>query len=157
MKLIKLICLAGVLVLLNACRTAAPSEVSEKAAIRATVDRMFDALSDRDADVWTQIMLEDGAWFEQHIDNDWASELIVSDMNAKIRQLALSTRTIEENYWSERIFVDGPIAIFWSPYVAFEDGELIGCGVNSFQLVKVSDEWKIASIVFNQRTLLCSS
>jgi hypothetical protein len=48
----------------------------------------------------------------------------------------------DERISLETIKVDGPLAIAWTPYNFYYNGQLSHCGVNSFQLVRLNGEWK---------------
>jgi hypothetical protein len=43
--------------------------------------------------------------------------------------------------------VSGPLATVWTPYKFYFDGKLHHCGVNSFQLVRLRDGWKIQYLI----------
>src|SRR5258706_753336 len=47
----------------------------------------------------------------------------------------------------ETIKIDGPLAIAWTPYNFYFNGQFSHCGVNSFQLVRFNGEWKIQYII----------
>src|SRR5436190_1045039 len=47
--------------------------------------------------------------------------------------------------------VDGELAMVWTPYQFYVDDKFSHCGVNSFQLVKLSGEWKIQYIIDTRR------
>lgn len=50
---------------------------------------------------------------------------------------------------------DDLMANVWTPYQFFYNGALIHCGVNSFQLIKQNDTWKIFYIVDTRITKNC--
>lgn len=52
--------------------------------------------------------------------------------------------------------VDGPLAIAWTPYNFYYKGKFSHCGVNSFQLVRFSGEWKIQYLIDTRRRQGCS-
>jgi len=131
------------------------NDEKERAAIIATVDAMFEALKTRDTEAWKRLMHPGGAWFVQTIDGNGESDLTVDTTPARIEALATMDAGIDDAYASPRIDIDESIATFWAPYRATLDGELIGCGTDAFQLVKVDGEWLIANIMFTQRADDC--
>jgi hypothetical protein len=56
---------------------------------------------------------------------------------------------------SYKIQVDGSMAHAWTPYEFWRDDCFSHCGVNSFQLFKEGDEWKILSIMDTRRKEDC--
>jgi hypothetical protein len=61
----------------------------------------------------------------------------------------------EERLLDFRIQVDGRMANAWTPYEFWYNGQLSHCGVNSFQLIKESDGWKIIYLVDTRRREGC--
>ncbi|RYY54681.1 MAG: hypothetical protein EOO09_13345 [Chitinophagaceae bacterium] len=47
----------------------------------------------------------------------------------------------------EKLGVDGPLAIAWTPYEFYYKGKFSHCGYNSFQLVRSRGVWKIQYII----------
>jgi hypothetical protein len=52
------------------------------------------------------------------------------------------------------IHIDGPLATVWTPYQFYYKGKFRHCGVNSFQLVKLEEGWKIQYLI-DTRTKEC--
>jgi hypothetical protein len=55
----------------------------------------------------------------------------------------------------ETIKIDGPLAIAWTPYKFYYQGKFSHCGVNSFQLVRIHDQWKIQYLIDTRRREGC--
>ena len=53
------------------------------------------------------------------------------------------------------IKIDGPLAIVWTHYKFYFNGAFSHCGVNSFQLVKLNNEWKIQYLIDTRRRVGC--
>lgn len=53
----------------------------------------------------------------------------------------------DEQVVFESIKIDGRMANVWTPFKLYFNGKLYSCGVNSFQLVKLDNEWKIQYII----------
>jgi hypothetical protein len=62
---------------------------------------------------------------------------------------------LDEQVLSYRIQVDGAMAAAWTPYRFYRNGEFSHCGVNSFQLVKMAEGWKIVYIIDTRRKEPC--
>ena len=64
-------------------------------------------------------------------------------------------KTFEEKLLGFNIQVDGAMANAWTPYEFWFDGNFSHCGVNSFQLMKVKEDWKIIYLVDTRRREDC--
>ena len=54
---------------------------------------------------------------------------------------------LDERFTISKILVDGNMASVWVPYQFYYKGNFSHCGVNSFQLAKINNEWKIQYII----------
>ncbi|MBN7810199.1 nuclear transport factor 2 family protein [Algoriphagus sp. H41] len=62
---------------------------------------------------------------------------------------------LDERILDYQIKVDGAMASAWTPYRFYLNGNFSHCGVNSFQLVKMADGWKIVYIIDTRRKEPC--
>ena len=51
--------------------------------------------------------------------------------------------------------IDGPMAAVWTPFKLYFNGKFYSGGVNSFQLVRLNNEWKIQYILDTRRKNNC--
>ena len=58
---------------------------------------------------------------------------------------------LDERFTISKILVDGNMASVWVPYQFYYKGNFSHCGVNSFQLTKINNEWKIQYIIDTRR------
>lgn len=61
----------------------------------------------------------------------------------------------DERIQFETIKIDGPLAIVWTPYKFYFNGQFSHCGVNSFQLVRLNGQWKIQYLIDTRRKDKC--
>ena len=61
----------------------------------------------------------------------------------------------DEKITFETIKIDGTLAFVWAPYKFYYKGKFSHCGVNSFQLVKLSGHWKIQYLIDTRRKDNC--
>jgi hypothetical protein len=61
----------------------------------------------------------------------------------------------DERIQFETIRIDGPLAIVWTPYKFYYNGQFSHCGVNSFQLVRFGGQWKIQYLIDTRRKDKC--
>lgn len=62
----------------------------------------------------------------------------------------------DERISFETIKIDGPLAIVWTPYNFYFNGQFSHCGVNSFQVIRFSTGWKIQYLVDTRRRQGCT-
>lgn len=85
------------------------------------------------------------------------------NMQTKTEQVTDFGRSIsklQKNAADERIefgaiHIDGPLASVWTPYKFYFNGNFSHCGVNSFQLLRTKDGWKIIYLVDTRRKDAC--
>ncbi|MGQ0737908.1 MAG: nuclear transport factor 2 family protein [Bacteroidota bacterium] len=65
--------------------------------------------------------------------------------------------SLDERIIFETVKIDGPLAIAWTPYQFYYNGQFSHCGVNSFQLVRFNGVWKIQYIIDTRRRQGCKS
>ena len=58
---------------------------------------------------------------------------------------------LDERFTISKILVDGNMASVWVPYQFYYKGNFSHCGVNSFQLAEINNEWKIQYIIDTRR------
>ena len=62
---------------------------------------------------------------------------------------------LDERFTISKILVDGNMASVWVPYQFYYKGNFSHCGVNSFQLAKINNDWKIQYIIDTRRKDNC--
>ena len=62
---------------------------------------------------------------------------------------------LDEIFTISKVLVDGNMASVWVPYQFYYKGNFSHCGVNSFQLTKLNNEWKIQYIIDTRRKENC--
>lgn len=88
------------------------------------------------------------------------SERIISVIDESLGDFSISVGTqpkgaLDEQIVFDIIRIDGPLAIVWTPYQFYYKGKFSHCGVNSFQLVKINNEWKIQYLIDTRRIAGC--
>ena len=65
-----------------------------------------------------------------------------------------------EGRWDEQVYdldidVDGDMASAWVPYTFYFDGVVRHCGINSIELLRDADGWKVTQLSDTRRTENC--
>jgi len=61
----------------------------------------------------------------------------------------------DERVQFEHVLIDANLASVWAPYEFYLGSKFSHCGYDSFQLVKLTDGWKIAHIIDTRRKEKC--
>jgi chorismate synthase len=82
-------------------------------------------------------------------------------VNEKVDGFAAQIGNAKKDSLDERIefavvSIDGPLASVWTPYKFYYAGNFSHCGVNSFQLVKINNRWKIQFLIDTRRRQGCN-
>ena len=125
--------------------------------VKAAVNKMFDAMKDSDPST-LKGCFGDSVVF-QTITRDKTGNLVV--VNESVNDFAESISKLPKGAADERISfetikIDGPLAIVWAPYNFYYNGKFSHCGMDSFQLVRFSDGWKIQYIIDTRRRQGCN-
>jgi hypothetical protein len=62
---------------------------------------------------------------------------------------------MRERFWEPEILLRGDLAVVWTPYDFWVDGERSHCGVDAFTLVRGRTGWRIAATVYTVETTGC--
>lgn len=129
---------------------------SAEDSVKGVVDQLFTAMKTADAAA-IQTVFADSALL-QTIARTKEGGFVVR--NESVRDFAASIGKLPKGAADERIRyetvkIDGPLAAVWTPYQFYYNGQFSHCGVNSFQLVRTGNGWKIQYIIDTRRKDNC--
>lgn len=122
---------------------SATSNVSSHNDIMSPIYRLFDGMRESNGDKVRQAFYPNAVFHRAH---------------AKLKtggspeQFAQAVENAKNQMWDEKIWdievqVDDKLASVWTQFAFYLDGKLSHCGVNSFQLYRFDDGWKIIYLV----------
>ncbi|MEM9664289.1 MAG: nuclear transport factor 2 family protein [Bacteroidota bacterium] len=119
-----------------------------EAAVRATIDLLFDAMRAGDSTQVRQAFHPEGLMRTAALGEDGVP--VLSEM--PVGAFAQAVGQPRDDRWDERLFdveirVDGPLATAWTPYAFYRGDQFSHCGVNAFQLIDTPAGWRITSIM----------
>lgn len=127
----------------------------EEEAILRAVDTFLLAVGNGDRELQKSVEYPDGALAIARITKD--APVRVRRMPASEFQKATPDHDpFVEMYWSPQVQVRGPFAQVWTPYVLRNNGAVVHCGINAFQLVKENNSWMIASALSSMEPDACA-
>lgn len=147
-----ILCLFG---LLSSFNVFAQTEEKE---VEAVIKSLFDGMRVKNADQVAAAFSKD-AMMQTVIPKPEGSEVgsnRVTDFVTRIASTPAETE-LDERILEYQIKIDGTMASAWTPYHFYVDDKFSHCGVNSFQLVKMADGWKIVYIIDTRRKEPCDS
>lgn len=157
-------CLLGLFITAGAALAQAPAAPSvghqpaEEAAILALLDRYLIAISTRDLAAMAAMQMHDGmTYVARPTKGDRAATEIVGRPNSYwVNPSQATGPPLRERYWSPTVLVRGSIALAWAPYEFWEDGKTSHCGVDTFDLVKVEGQWRVANAMWTVEPDACA-
>ncbi len=124
--------------------------------VKATVEKMFRAMKSSDT-VLLKECFSENAIMETIVRDKAGATSVRSE---KLADFLGAIGKMPKDAADERISfdvvkVDGPLAIVWTPYKFYFNGQFSHCGVNSFQVVRIRGEWRIQYIIDTRRKQGC--
>lgn len=118
------------------------------------VNTFFEAMSKNDADLAASVMIEDGVLYG-YAEGAESSDLIRIPIDQFLEGWKTRTDSVLERIWDVEVLVHRRLAVAWTRYDFFVNGEFHHCGVNSFNLIHTGDRWKITGVTFSVETQSC--
>ena len=139
--------------------TALLAQDDEKLKVREAVDTFFEGFHKGDTTLLKSVMMEK-VLLQTAYKNKEGQDVLVSDEISKL--INAITNRPPEQIWDERLLdysiqIDGNMANAWTPYEFWFNGKFSHCGVNSFQLFKQGDQWKIIYLIDTRRRTGCEN
>jgi hypothetical protein len=128
------------------------SQNSEEDLIKATVNGLFDGMKTSDSSKINNAFSKN-AVLQTITKNGEVKNENISDFAVSISKAVKGS--LDERITFSNILIDGNLASVWTPYEFYYQGKFSHCGVNSFQLVKSNNEWKIQYIIDTRRKDNC--
>ena len=138
--------LVFVIILINQVFFAQDSE------IQITIGKFFNAFHQRDSVALKKVCSENLV-LHSISESEKGPKFSIqkaSDFFKSIAAIPLSMK-FEEKILSFKVQVDGSMAHVWTPYEFYVNDKLSHSGVNSFQLFKENDGWKVVYILDTRR------
>ena len=133
------------------------AQIDEKIQVKAVVDTFFEGFHKGDTTLMKSVMM-DKVFMQTAFKNKDGKDVLVTDEPGKLIE-AIAKRPANQK-WDERLLdysiqVDGNMANAWTEYEFWFNDEFSHCGVNSFQLFKDGDQWKIIYLIDTRRRSTC--
>ena len=131
--------------------------MNEKELIMQTVNNVFEAMRTNDSTLLKSSFVDSPTTFTVYKDKDGKSKLVKGDFKRFVSAVGKPKSEVwNEPIWNEKVNVDGVMASVWVDYAFFLDKEMLHCGVDAFQLIKIEDQWKIFELADTRRKEGCT-
>lgn len=117
------------------------------------INNMFDAMREHNGEKLLAQFVE-GAKLERAQKDNSIKQTELAKFAAFISQ---TDKHLDEHLFNVTIKTSDNLASAWTPYAFYLDGKLSHCGVNSFQMVKQNEQWKIRYLIDNQHLGDCQA
>ena len=126
-------------------------EISEKEVVKP-IESLFKAMKSADS-IGVKNAFSSSAIMQTFGKNN---EIRTEKVEGFAKQVgAAKVGDLDESFTISNVLVDGNMASVWVPYQFYYKGNFSHCGVNSFQLAKINNEWKIQYIIDTRRKENC--
>jgi len=133
------------------------AQESEEAKVQKTIEDFFDGFHKQDSLLIKQTVAK--GIIAQTIGNTKEGTKVVKteDFSKFLKSIVSIPDTVrfQEKLLSFNIQVDGAMANAWTPYEFWYKDAFSHCGVNSFQLFKDGEDWKIIYLIDTRRKEGC--
>jgi Putative lumazine-binding len=128
----------------------------EEAAILAVVDGFMHAVTEQDAAAMARMQTADGMTYSWRPAKTGGMEIVGRSNAYWADPKNKNPRALRERYWSPNVHIRGGIAQVWAPYEFWIDGKTSHCGIDTFDMVKVGGEWRIANATWTVEPDACA-
>ena len=132
------------------------AQTDEKQEVQKVIEALFDGMRAGDSSAVTKAFTKDAIMQTIMVNREGKPVKI----EGSLERFVTAVGTPHEQVWDERIGgfeikIDAELASVWTPYQFYAGDTFSHCGVNSFQLMKTGEGWKIFHIVDTRRTQSC--
>jgi hypothetical protein len=140
--------------LFAACLAAADVVAQGADEARGAVDQLFRGMRMGNAAIARRVLAPDVRFAVLH-DSSGSQAVAVETLDQFLRAVDVSAGAWNEQIYDLEVRVDDTVASVWAPYTFYLSGRISHCGVNSIELLKDAEGWKITQITDTQRMEAC--
>jgi hypothetical protein len=145
-----------ILLLAAGCLNTQAQTATAGDSVQTVVRTFFKAMQTADTAL-LRSTIADSAVFQTIVQRKNQPAVVVNESISGFIQsiLQFPKGSLDERIRFDNILIDGPMALAWTPYEFYFNGKFSHCGVNSFQLVRFGEVWKIQYIIDTRRRTGC--
>ena len=125
--------------------------------VKQTIERFFEGFHKQDSTIIMPLMYKNLQLQSIGKNKEGVIQLTTTEASNFLKSIVSipEDQNFEEKILSYNIQIDGNMANAWTEYEFWFNGKFSHCGVNSFQLIKEKDKWKIFYLVDTRRRKGC--
>lgn len=118
---------------------------ADRDGVVATLQALFDALETGDADLLRSIM-DPTVVMHSSETRDGVTTFSSATVEGLAERITGSDVPLIERMWDPIVSVNGPLATIWTPYDFYVGEEFSHCGVDSANMMRTEDGWRIVAL-----------
>ena len=135
--------------------TILAGSVSDNESPSQVIESFFDGMRASDGDI-LKTLITDDITLHTVTQREGKTVRAATDMNRFLESVSNApVGLLNEELTSLEVHRDGDLATAWMEYNFYRGDEFSHCGVNSINLIRKTEGWKIFSIVDTRRTVNC--
>lgn len=129
---------------------------TEEIAIRNTIDQFFEGMKKADSSIVKAVVATEARLETIARNKEGKIFVEVNGIEAFVKAISRPHPEIyDERLNNVEIKIDAELATVWAPYQFYIGQKFSHCGVNTFTLVKIKNNWKIWYIIDTRRKENC--
>jgi hypothetical protein len=115
--------------------------------VLAVVRTLFDGMREKDREKLVSVFHTDARLHTAGADGQGNPVTRATPVDAFIANVVAGEAYVDEVTFDETVMFDGNLAMAWTPYNVFVNGDFQHCGVDLFAMTRTDAGWKILQIV----------
>jgi len=136
---------------------AQTNKTADESAVLATMEQFFAAMTARDVDKMSSLVLPGVMTFSQAFTKDGPRPMRKAPLRDNLATIAKGGPVPRERMRDPIVKVHLPIALIWTAYDFHTDDAFSHCGIDVVELMKVDGAWKITSLSWTAETSGCET
>lgn len=130
---------------------------TEEDAVKATINLLFDGMRNSDTTAIRKAFAAKNIMETIAVNKDGKAIVRTDNINNFVKSIGTPhPEKYDERIVFTKILIDANLASVWTDYKFYVGEKFSHCGVNSFQLFKSEDGWKIIYIIDTRRKENCN-
>lgn len=127
---------------------------AEEEAILKVVDEFLLAIGNHDYEAIKTLQVAEGTTFFQRGPKS-DRKPVVRRPNADFMKPQPNADPFIERYWNPVVLVRGDLAMVWAPYELRDNGQVVHCGIDGFDMVKLEGKWRVGNVLSSMEPDAC--
>jgi len=133
---------------------AIPLEAQDEAGALAAVEQVFEGMRTANADM-VRAVFSSEARFSVLSSRDGPAAIRSQSVDGWIGAIGNSGGSWNEQVYDLDVRVDADMASIWAPYTFYLDGAISHCGINSIEMLRDAEGWKVTQLSDTRREGTC--